>query len=60
LRQRDRFGLGVAVIFGMSRCGLSGWSVTRPRPWKLAPAPMRPGSAVAVRITSGGGALPYD
>ena len=42
-----------ALIFGASRCGLSGLSVTRPPPWKEAPAPMRSGTAAAVFTTSG-------
>ena len=42
-----------ALIFGASRCGLSGLSVTRPPPWNEAPAPMRSGTAAAVLTTSG-------
>ena len=30
-----------AFILGMGKCGLSGLSVTRPPPWKVAAAPMR-------------------
>ena len=42
-----------AFICGINRCGLSGLSVTRPPPWKVAPAPTRSGKAAAVRITNG-------
>ena len=42
-----------ALIFGASRCGLSGLSVTRPPPWNDAPAPTRSGTAAAVFTTSG-------
>lgn len=33
--------------------GLSGSSVTRPPPWNDAPAPIRSGTAAAVRIVIG-------
>ena len=42
-----------AFIFGTSRCGLSGFLVTRPPPWNEAPAPTRSGTAAAVRIVIG-------
>jgi hypothetical protein len=42
-----------AFIFGTSRCGLSGLSVTSPPPWNDAPAPTRFGNRSAVRIVSG-------
>ncbi|MFO0757816.1 MAG: hypothetical protein U0359_15075 [Byssovorax sp.] len=39
-----------AFIFWMSRCGLSGLSITNPPPCKLATAPTRSGFVTAVRI----------
>ena len=42
-----------ALILGARRCGLLGLSVTKPPPWKDAPAPMRSGTAAAVLTTSG-------
>ena len=42
-----------AFIFGTNRCGLSGWSVTRPPPWNDAAAPTRSAWFAAVRMVKG-------
>ncbi len=41
------------LIVGISRCGLSGLSVTRLAPWNAAPAPIGRGKAAAVRQREG-------
>src|SRR5438046_1966785 len=41
-----------ALIFGASRCGLAGVSVTSPPPWNDAPAPIRSGDAAEVLTAS--------
>ena len=43
-----------AFIFGASKCGLLGFAVTSPPPWKEATAPTRSGTAAAVLMTSDG------
>ena len=42
-----------AFICGTSKCGLSGFCVTRPPPWNDAAAPTRSATAAAVRIVIG-------
>src|SRR5579871_377216 len=41
------------LIFDASRCGLSGFLVTRPPPWNEPPAPTRSDTAAQVFTTSG-------
>src|SRR6185503_20212971 len=42
-----------ALVFDACRCGLFGWSVTRPPPWNDATAPTRAGTAADVRKAIG-------
>ena len=49
MSNRILIGLILALSAGTAG-GESGESVTRLPPWKLAPAPTRPGCAAAVRI----------